>query len=66
LNDLPLRPGRYYVDLFFGNEHEDFDIVTDALSFEIIPGDFFGSGKLPQASAGPILWPATFSATSQT
>ena len=66
LSDLPLMPGRYYVDLCFGNEQEDLDIITDALSFEIVPGDLFGSGKLPLSACGPVLWTATFTASSQT
>ena len=35
-------------------------MVYDAIAFEVMPGDAFGSGKLPPKSAGPIFWPATF------
>ena len=60
LNDLPLMPGSYLVDLHFGNEGRDLDVVHDAIAFEVMPGDVFGSGKLPPKSEGPIFWPATW------
>ena len=53
-------PGTYLVDLYFGNESRDLDVVHDAIAFEVVPGDVFGSGKLPPKSAGPIFWPATW------
>ena len=60
LVDLPLTPGTYLVDLSFGNDSRDLDVVHDAISFDVAPSDVFGSGKLPPKSAGPILWPATW------
>jgi hypothetical protein len=49
------------LDLWLANENEDIDVVMDAVRFDVLEGDFFGSGKLPHPSAGPILVPATFS-----
>ncbi|MDW8198075.1 MAG: ABC transporter ATP-binding protein [Gemmataceae bacterium] len=57
---LPLQPGTYSLDLWLANENEDIDIVMDAIRFDVIAGDFFGSGKLPHPSCGPVLVPATF------
>ncbi len=60
LRDLPLMPGTYLVDLFFGNESRNLDVVHEAVAFEVVPADLFGSGKLPPPAAGPIIWPATW------
>jgi lipopolysaccharide transport system ATP-binding protein len=58
LERIPLMPGRYYIDLYFGDAHKDHDIVHEAIYFEVVPQDVFRSGKLPPAGAGPIFWPA--------
>jgi lipopolysaccharide transport system ATP-binding protein len=57
---VPLRPGTYSLDLWLADENDDLDVVMDAIRFEVIEGDFFGSGKLPHPSTGPVLVPATF------
>jgi lipopolysaccharide transport system ATP-binding protein len=54
--DLRLIPGQYTVDLWL----EDFsflaslDMIADAVSFEVLPSDSFGTGRLPPASEGPV------------
>ena len=60
--DLPLMPGAYVIDLHFGepNAHADLDIVREAISFEVLAADVFGTGKLPPPECGPIFWPATW------
>ena len=58
--DLPLMPGRYLLDLQCGDWDRQVDIVQDAISFEVVPGDVFGTGQLPARTSGPIFWPATF------
>jgi hypothetical protein len=60
LDRMPLTPGTYLVDLYFGNESRDIDTVHDAIEIDVLQADVFGSGKLPPSGAGPILWPATF------
>jgi lipopolysaccharide transport system ATP-binding protein len=61
LERLPLMPGRYYLDLSFGSELiYDVDEIHEAISFDVIPADVFGSGRLPPAAAGPVFWPAKF------
>jgi len=58
IDDLPLMPGTYLIDLHFGNESRDLDVVYEAIFFEVVPGDIFGSGRLPPRASGPIFWPA--------
>jgi lipopolysaccharide transport system ATP-binding protein len=60
LRDLPLLEGTYSVDLFFGEEYQSVDVIYDAISFEVIPVDVFGSGEVPHTSEGTIFWPAEF------
>ena len=60
---LPLMPGTYYLDLYLGDEFEDYDRIYEAISFEVLPADIFGSGRLPPASDGPIFWHARWSFT---
>jgi lipopolysaccharide transport system ATP-binding protein len=60
---LPLVPGVYLVDLYFGDrddETRDLDVVQAAIAFEVTPADVYGTGKLPPAEAGSIFWPATW------
>ncbi len=58
LEDLPLVPGTYFLDLYFGDPHGDRDTVLDAASLEVLPSDVFGSGRVPPPAAGPIFHPA--------
>jgi lipopolysaccharide transport system ATP-binding protein len=58
--NLPLMPGRYLVDLQCGDWDRHVDLVQDAISFEVVPGDVFGTGMLPARTSGSIFWPAAF------
>jgi lipopolysaccharide transport system ATP-binding protein len=60
LRDLPLMPATYSVDLYFGDAYQDHDVIYDAVAFEVVAADVFGSGKLPGAECGSIVWPATW------
>ena len=60
---LPLMPGTYLLDLYCGDWHRDIDVVHEAVSFEIVPADVFGTGQIPPRAAGPVFWPATFQVT---
>jgi lipopolysaccharide transport system ATP-binding protein len=60
---LPLMPGTYSVDLYFGDFADitrDLDVVLDATSFEIYPTDVYGTGLLPRAMDGPVIWHASW------
>jgi lipopolysaccharide transport system ATP-binding protein len=61
IEKLPLMPGTYYLDLYFGDDHRDIDVILEAASFDVQTADVFRSGKIPPESAGPIFVPATFS-----
>jgi lipopolysaccharide transport system ATP-binding protein len=61
---LPLMPGTYLLDLYFGDTVADFDVIMDAALLEVIPGDVYGSGKLPSAWCGPFYCPASFDVES--
>jgi lipopolysaccharide transport system ATP-binding protein len=38
--------GTYYMDLYFGNSGNNFDIIENALSFKLEANDVFGNGKI--------------------
>ncbi len=63
LDHVPLTPGTYFLDLYFGDPHGDRDTILDAASLEVLPGDVFGSGRVPPPSAGPIFHPASWEMT---
>lgn len=47
---LLYRTGRYYIDLYFGDNHQVFDVILNAVSFQIQKTDVYKSGILPQSS----------------
>jgi hypothetical protein len=53
-------PGTYSADLFLGDAYRDYDVVHDAISFEVVAADVFGSGRLPDANCGSVFWPASW------
>jgi hypothetical protein len=57
---LPLMPGTYFLDLHFGDEYRDLDVVREALSFHVESADVFGTGRLCPPGAGPICWGARY------
>lgn len=52
---LPLRPGKYSFNLFSTVSGEISDWIQDAGSFEVMYGDFFGSGRLPPPDGSSFL-----------
>jgi len=62
VSEPELMPGRYVVDLWL----EDFsaqaplDQVSDALSFEVLPSNLLGTGRLPPISEGPVFCRGTW------
>lgn len=45
---LPLFAGQYSIDVFFGNGHEDLEIVQDALRFSVDALHLTQSGSMPE------------------
>lgn len=63
IDNLPLMPGRYLVDLYFGDQNSDSDIVIDAMDLFVEPSDVYGTGRLPPANCGPIYLNASWRIT---
>lgn len=61
----PLMPGFYSIDLYLGNGIENYDVIYNAITFEILEEDVFGTGKLPPSIAGPVCWPARWTTSLQ-
>jgi hypothetical protein len=57
IESLPLLPDSYTLLLWFGVGQQDFDWIENAANFEVIEGDFFGSGYLMAAKHkfGPVM-----------
>jgi lipopolysaccharide transport system ATP-binding protein len=53
-DELPLMPGTYLIDLYFGDVGSDFDRISEAISFEVLPADLYGTGHLAPCAYGPL------------
>jgi lipopolysaccharide transport system ATP-binding protein len=60
IDALRLMPGTYSIDLYLGEVAEDFDIIVDAISFEVVGADLNGTGRLAPSSLGPMYCSARF------
>ncbi len=65
LKQIPLMPGTYNLDLYFGSYDQNFDVIHEACQFEVLPADVFGSGKIPPATSGSVFWPAVWTVTDE-
>jgi len=54
LGDLPLLPGNYTVDVWFGDGIKDVDQAPEAVSFEVEATDVYGTGHTPFGKMGTI------------
>jgi lipopolysaccharide transport system ATP-binding protein len=54
IDNLMLMPGQYNVDVSFGDLAAELDVISDAISFEVLPADLHGRGRLPPSSQGPM------------
>ena len=61
IDQLALMPGTYRLDLWLGDAGGDFDVIFDAISFDVAPADLLGSGRLPPPDAGVVFCDATWS-----
>ncbi len=52
---LPLVQGRYSISIWCKLNEQVADEIQDAFSFDVIPGNFFGTGKTHQDDAGQLL-----------
>jgi lipopolysaccharide transport system ATP-binding protein len=53
--ELPLTPGRYYVNLYLGIDGTISDYITEAANLLVEPGDFFGTGQSPSGQSSSVL-----------
>jgi lipopolysaccharide transport system ATP-binding protein len=60
IDELRLTPGTYSIDLYLGEVAEDFDIIFDAISFEVVAADLNGTGRLAPSYLGPMFCSARF------
>jgi hypothetical protein len=59
--ELSLPPGEYYLKPMLHTIQKGWIVEDDLSAFEVVPSDFFGSGKMTHAGLGRILKPATWS-----
>jgi hypothetical protein len=55
IGSLPLVPGEYSLLVWVGDSEDWVDQVPDAVKLTVLPVDYFGTGKLPDRRAGPVL-----------
>ena len=55
---LPLLPGTYTIDLWFGDGDGDVDNVNSAVELQIEPTDVYGTGKTPFGHMGILYFDA--------
>lgn len=60
IDELRLMPGTYTLDLRLADAAEFLDVVTDAISFDVVAADLNGTGRLAPPSFGPMFCAATF------
>ena len=58
---LMLIPGTYSIDLWLGDAGGDFDVIYDAISFEVLSADLTGTGRLPPPNYGTVFCEASWS-----
>lgn len=60
IDKLMLMPGQYNIDVSFGDLGPELDVVSDAISFDVLPADLLGSGRLPPPGQGPMFCAGTW------
>ena len=55
IDKLPLAPGKYAIDIAMKFQETLVDQVLSAKTLTVGEGDFWGNGKVPSASSGPLL-----------
>jgi lipopolysaccharide transport system ATP-binding protein len=61
---VPLTPGNYLIDLYLGDHYEDYDVVSEAATFEVVAADVFGTGLLPPPGIGAVFLFAAWTLTA--
>ena len=58
IDKLMLMPGQYNIDVSFGDFGPDLDVISDAISFDVLPAELLG--RLPPSSQGPMFCAGTW------
>lgn len=53
--ELNLRPDIYSISIFIGNDFQALDCIINAAKLEIHDSNFYGTGRVPDKSQGPVL-----------
>jgi len=61
IDAIPLMPGQYLIDLWLDDGGQPVDVVYDAISFEVLQADVFGTGRLPNLAI--VAFQASFTFT---
>ena len=56
IKKLPLNTGVYAINAYVGTINEPYDYVIDIATFQVIHGDFYPTGKLPEAGHSSSLF----------
>jgi lipopolysaccharide transport system ATP-binding protein len=60
-----LTPGRYSLDIYFGDGSSDYDVLKSAIGFTVEGTDFYGTGVAPFQNLGPMLLEADWTVAQQ-
>jgi hypothetical protein len=52
---LPLNRGAYTLSASVGDAHETYDYLLDVAAFDVTPGPFYTTGRLPEADHSSLL-----------
>ena len=63
---LPLNAGRYTFTIYSTVGTIIADWITDAAAFHVVPGDFYGTGRLPADYDGHVLVEQTWAIEGST
>jgi len=55
IQKVPLPPGEYFISYSVLGGGSFLDALDNAVSLDVISGDFYGSGEIPSASQGKVL-----------
>lgn len=64
LGVVPLMEGRFTVAFYLGDERTDQQVINQAISFNVVAKDIWGSNQLPPKGCSLLWWPTKFNATS--
>jgi hypothetical protein len=58
-------PGDYTLDLYLGSRERNFDVIHDAMHFEVDASRDYATGKLLPSIVGNVFWPVRWQITDE-